>query len=109
MTARLLMAAVPRVGFGSAWLCCPGPPLNALHLLGSALTVILPFAFFPFGVYLAYLYYATALPPALLDAARVDGCGEWATFRRIALPLARPLVALVVFFSFATDWTSFVL
>jgi multiple sugar transport system permease protein len=35
--------------------------LNALHLLGSAFTVILPFAFFPFGVFLAYLYYASAL------------------------------------------------
>jgi multiple sugar transport system permease protein len=83
--------------------------LNALHLLGSALTVVLPFAFFPFGVYLAYLYYATALPAELLDAARVDGCGEWATFRRVALPLAKPIVALVFFFSFAADWTNFFL
>jgi multiple sugar transport system permease protein len=83
--------------------------LNALHLLGSRLTVILPLAFFPFGVYLAYLYYVTALPPALLDAARVDGCGEWATFRRVALPLATPVVAMIFFFSFAADWTSFFL
>ena len=83
--------------------------LNALHLLGSALTTILPFAFFPFGTFLAYLYYATALPPALLDAARVDGCGEWAAFWRVALPLAKPIVALVFFFSFAADWTNFFL
>ncbi len=48
--------------------------LNAMHLIGNVLSVILPFSFFPFGVYLAYLYYATALPPGLLDAARVDGC-----------------------------------
>jgi multiple sugar transport system permease protein len=83
--------------------------LNALHLLGSALTVILPLAFFPFGVYLAYLYYATAVPRALLDAARVDGCGEWAAFRRVALPLAKPVVALVFFFSFVADWTNYFL
>jgi multiple sugar transport system permease protein len=83
--------------------------LNALHLLGSPLTVVLPWAFFPFGVFLAYLYYATALPRVLLDAARVDGCGEWATFRRVALPMARPVIALVVFFSFAADWTNFFL
>ncbi len=83
--------------------------LNALHLLGSALTVVLPFAFFPFGVYVAYLYYATALPAELLDAARIDGCGEWATFRRVALPLAKPVVGLVFFFSFAADWTNFFL
>ena len=83
--------------------------LNAMHLIGRAASVILPFAFFPFGVYLAYIYYATALPPDLLDAARVDGCGEWLTFRRIALPLAKPVVALVFFFSFVADWNNFFL
>jgi multiple sugar transport system permease protein len=83
--------------------------LNALHLIGSVFSVILPFSFFPFGVYLAYIYYATAIPTELLDAARVDGCGEWLTFRRIALPLAKPVVALVFFFSFVADWNNFFL
>ena len=83
--------------------------LNAVHLIGKSLAVILPFSFFPFGVFLAYIYYSTALPPGLLDAARVDGCGEWLTFRYIALPLAKPLVALVFFFSFIADWTNFFL
>ena len=83
--------------------------LNALHLVGSMLAVILPFAFFPFGVYLAYLYFATRLPIGVLDAARVDGCGEWQVFFRVALPLARPVVALVFFFSFVADWNNFFL
>ena len=83
--------------------------LNAVHLIGSVLSVILPFSFFPFGVYLAYIYYATAIPRDLLDAARVDGCGEWPTFRRVALPLAKPVVALVFFFSFVADWNNFFL
>jgi multiple sugar transport system permease protein len=83
--------------------------LNSLHLIGNALSVILPFAFFPFGVYLAYIYYSTAVPRDLLDAARADGCGEWLTFRRVALPLAKPVVALVFFFSFVADWNNFFL
>ena len=83
--------------------------LDALHLLGSALAVILPFAFFPFGVYLAYLYFATRLPTGVLDAARVDGCGDWQVFFRVALPLSRPVVALVFLFSFAADWNNFFL
>jgi multiple sugar transport system permease protein len=83
--------------------------LSAAHLLGTAFSVILPLAFFPFGVYLAYLYYATALPSALLDAARVDGCSEWQTFRRVAVPLATPLLGLVFFFAFVADWTNFFL
>ena len=83
--------------------------LNAMHLIGSVLSVILPFSFFPFGVYLAYIYYVTALPPDLLDAARVDGAGELQTFLRVALPLAAPVVALVFFFSFVADWNNFFL
>jgi multiple sugar transport system permease protein len=83
--------------------------LNALHLLGGVMSVILPFSFFPFGVYLAYIYYATAIPPDLLDAARIDGCNEWQTYRRVALPLAKPIVALVFFFSFVADWNNFFL
>jgi multiple sugar transport system permease protein len=83
--------------------------LNAAHLIGSTLSVILPLSFFPFGVYLAYLYYATALPPGLLDAARVDGCSELEAFMRVALPLAKPVVALVFFFSFVSDWNNFFL
>jgi multiple sugar transport system permease protein len=83
--------------------------LNAVHLLGSMFSVVLPFAFFPFGVFLAYLYYTTAVPAALLDAARIDGCNEWQVFRRVALPLARPVLGLVFFFAFVADWTNFFL
>ena len=83
--------------------------LNAMHLIGRSLSVILPFAFFPFGVYLAYIYYVTALPADLLDAARVDGASELQTFLRVALPLARPVLALVFFFSFVSDWNNFFL
>ena len=83
--------------------------LNSAHLIGSVLSVILPFAFFPFGVYLAYIYYSTALPPGLLDAARVDGATELQAFLRVALPLAKPVVALVFFFSFVADWNNFFL
>jgi multiple sugar transport system permease protein len=83
--------------------------LNSLHLIGRAASVILPFAFFPFGVYLAYIYYLSAIPPSLLDAARADGAGELQTFLRVALPLAKPIVALVFFFSFVADWNNFFL
>jgi multiple sugar transport system permease protein len=83
--------------------------LDAMHLIGRSLSVILPFAFFPFGVYVAYIYYVTSLPPELLDAARVDGASELQTFLRVALPLAKPVVALVFFFSFVADWNNFFL
>ena len=42
--------------------------INAVHLVGSPLAVILPFAFFPFGVYLAYIYFSTSVSRELLGA-----------------------------------------
>ena len=83
--------------------------LNAIHLIGSLWSVVLPYSFYPFGVYLTYIYFSTALPPDLLDAARVDGATEFQAFRRIALPLAAPVVALVGFFSFVANWTNYFL
>jgi multiple sugar transport system permease protein len=83
--------------------------LNAVRLIGSMWSVILPYSFYPFGVYLAYIYFTTALPRELLDAARLDGCSEFGVFRRVALPLATPVVALVGFFSFVANWTNYFL
>ena len=84
--------------------------INAVHLIGSLWSVVLPFSFYPFGVYLTYIYFSTALPRDLLDAARIDGChASSAAFRRIALPLAAPIIALVGFFSFVANWTNYFL
>jgi multiple sugar transport system permease protein len=83
--------------------------LNRLRLIGTAWSIILPFSFFPFGVYLVYIYFATSLPAEVLEAARIDGAGEWRTFTSIALPLAKPVVALVAFFSFVGNWNNFFL
>jgi multiple sugar transport system permease protein len=83
--------------------------VNAVHLIGSVWSVVLPYAFYPFGVYLTYIYFSTALPRDLLSAARMDGCTEFGVFRRIALPLAVPVIALVGFFSFVANWTNYFL
>jgi multiple sugar transport system permease protein len=83
--------------------------LSAVHLTGTAWSVILPFSFYPFGVYLTYIYYSTSLPRDLLAAARIDGCSEWRIFTDIALPLARPIIGLVAFFSFVGNWNNYFL
>lgn len=83
--------------------------LNVVGLIGSPLSVILPMSFFPFGVYLTYIYFSTSVPRDLLAAARLDGCTEFQVFTRVALPLAAPIVALVAFFSFVQNWNNFFL
>ncbi|MCU1535432.1 MAG: transporter permease protein [Glaciihabitans sp.] len=83
--------------------------LNLFGLIGTVWSIILPFSFFPFGVYLVYIYFATSLPSEMLEAARIDGATEWQLFTRIALPLATPVIALVAFFSFVGNWNNFFL
>jgi multiple sugar transport system permease protein len=81
--------------------------LNVVHLVNTQWAVILPAIFFPFGVYLTYVYYGSTLPRDLLDAARVDGCSDFGLFRYIALPLAKPLLGLLAFISFNANWNNF--
>jgi multiple sugar transport system permease protein len=83
--------------------------INKLGLYGTIWSLILPFGFFPFGVYLTYIYFSSTIPKDLLAAARIDGATEWRVFRHIALPLARPIVSLVGFFAFVASWNNFFL
>ncbi|MCU1476359.1 MAG: transporter permease protein [Subtercola sp.] len=83
--------------------------LNLFGLIGTVWSIILPFSFYPFGVYLVYIYFSTSLPRDLLSAARIDGCNEWQVFWSIALPLAKPVVGLIAFFSFVNNWNNFFL
>ncbi|WP_370964343.1 carbohydrate ABC transporter permease [Amycolatopsis sp. cg9] len=83
--------------------------VNAVRLIGSMWSVVLPYSFYPFGVYLTYIYFGTAVPRDLIAAAQLDGCSSFGVFRHVALPLATPIVALVGFFSFVANWTNYFL
>lgn len=83
--------------------------MNALGWLGTPASVILPLAFYPFAVYLCYVYYVSSLPDNLLEAGRVDGASEARLFLSVVLPLSKPVIGLVFFFSFVHAWTNFFL
>lgn len=83
--------------------------MSYVRLANTPWSVILPAAFFPFGVYLAYIFFSVSLPKDLLAAARVDGCNEWQLFRFIGLPLSRTLLGLLTFLSFTANWNNYFL
>ena len=83
--------------------------LTLLGLTNTYTGLILASSFFPFGVYLAYIYYTTSLPKSVVESARIDGCGHFQCFIHMGLPLAKPLVALVAFFSFVNNWNNYFL
>lgn len=83
--------------------------MNLFRLVDTPWAVIIPAMFYPFGVYLAYVHFATSLPKDLLAAGRVDGCNEWQLFWHIGLPLAKTLFALLAFLSFLGNWNNYFL
>jgi ABC-type glycerol-3-phosphate transport system permease component len=60
----------------------------------------------PFGIFLMRGFFR-GLPSELADAARVDGANEWAVFRQVMLPLAKPGLATLVVFQFIFTWNQF--
>jgi len=83
--------------------------VSAIHQINHLWPVAVIFAFFPFGTYLAFIHYKTSLPYEMLEAGRIDGFSEMGLFFKIATPLAKQAVALVFFFAFVADWTSYFL
>ena len=60
----------------------------------------------PFSIFLMKQFLQT-LPSELIDAARIDGCGEWGVFRRVILPMAKPGMAVLGIFTFTGTWNDF--
>ena len=74
--------------------------------LDTYAALILPFAVDAFSIFLVRQYVAQ-LPLEFEEAARVDGASDWQIFREIALPLLRPVLAVVAIQAFLTNWNSF--
>ncbi|MFF0267050.1 carbohydrate ABC transporter permease [Kribbella sp. NPDC004536] len=74
-----------------------------LHLQNTLLVLILPYLVTPWYVLLLRTYFSQ-LPREIMDAARVDGAGEWRIFTRIALPLSKPGLATVGLFVMLLYW-----
>jgi multiple sugar transport system permease protein len=83
--------------------------MSTVGLTNTVWAVILPTSFYPFGVYLIYLYALNTVPDSVLEAARIDGASEFRIMVAIFLPMARPAVVLVMFLCFASAWNSFFL
>jgi len=78
-----------------------------LGMFNSTWGVILPRLAEAFGLFMARQFFL-AIPDELLEAAKVDGAGHLRTFVSIVLPLAKPLVAVLVIFTFMWRWNEFV-
>ncbi|MCX7840499.1 MAG: carbohydrate ABC transporter permease [Anaerolineae bacterium] len=77
-----------------------------LELVNTLWGIIIPPSATPTGVFLLRQYMLT-IPDELLEAARIDGAGEWRIFLQIILPLTRPALAVLTVFSIMWRWNDF--
>lgn len=83
--------------------------LAKVDLAGSYWSVLLPSILSPYGIYLARVYAAAAIPDEVLEAARVDGARDLRLFTSIALPMMRPGLVTIFLFQFVAIWNNFLL
>lgn len=104
----------PLMGLVLATLMVPGSvtliPLfvlmSKLGLVNTYAAVTVPFLAGAFGVFLMRQF-MFSVPDDLIDAARIDGAGEWRIFVRIVLPLLKPALAALAVFQFLATWNNF--
>ncbi|HEY0261171.1 MAG TPA: carbohydrate ABC transporter permease [Lacisediminihabitans sp.] len=82
---------------------------SQMHLTNTPWAIILPSLISPFGLYLIWTYAADAIPTELLEAARMDGAGEFRTFFTISIRLLTPGLVTVLLFTIVATWNNYFL
>jgi multiple sugar transport system permease protein len=83
--------------------------MSKVGLTNTIWAVLLPSLVNPFGVFLARIYAGASVPDELLEAARIDGAGEFRIFATVALRLMTPALVTILLFGFVGIWTNFFL
>ncbi|MBO9348036.1 MAG: carbohydrate ABC transporter permease [Chloroflexus sp.] len=81
-------------------------PFPTLRIWNTSWAVILP-AGFSAGNFLLFKGFFDSIPDSIINAARVDGGSEFNIFRRIVLPMSKPVYAVTTYFTFAGVWDSY--
>lgn len=80
--------------------------MAALELYNTIWAVIFPIVGWPFGVFLMKQF-SEGIPGEMMEAAKIDGAGEWKTFYTIALPLIKPGIGALAIFTFINSWNDY--
>ena len=81
--------------------------VTKMGLYDSLLPLIIPSIASPAVFYFMYSYLQSSLPLSLVEAARIDGSGEFNTFNRIVLPIMKPAIAVQAIFTFVGSWNNY--
>jgi multiple sugar transport system permease protein/putative aldouronate transport system permease protein len=81
--------------------------MRNLHLIGSRWSLIVGFLFSCYNMIIVRSYFMNSLPSGILDAAHIDGCGDFRFFVTIAIPLSMPVISVMVLFNAVMIWNEY--
>lgn len=81
--------------------------ITKMGLYDNLLPLIIPSIASPAVFYFMYSYLQSSLPLSLVEAARIDGSGEFHTFNRVVIPIVKPALAVQAIFTFVGSWNNY--
>lgn len=81
--------------------------MDAFGLMDSFIPLIIPSVAVPVTFFYMKQYMESSLPLELVEAARIDGSGEFRTFNSIVLPIMKPAIAVQAIFTFVSSWNNY--
>lgn len=81
--------------------------ITNMGMYDSLLPLIIPSIASPAVFYFMYSYLQSSLPLSLVEAARIDGSGEFRTFNQIVIPIMKPAIAVQAIFTFVSSWNNY--
>ncbi|MBF9013988.1 MULTISPECIES: carbohydrate ABC transporter permease [unclassified Oceanispirochaeta] len=75
-----------------------------LNFKNNYRALIIPYLMNPWHILILRTYFTTSIPGSLLDAAKIDGAGDWRVYFNVMLPLAKPVLATIALFSVLIYW-----
>ncbi|MDD6481363.1 MAG: carbohydrate ABC transporter permease [Lachnospiraceae bacterium] len=81
--------------------------VTKMNLMDSFIPLIVPTIAAPVTFFYMKQYMESSLPLSLIEAARIDGSGEFKTFNHIVLPLMKPAIAVQAIFTFVSSWNNY--
>ena len=81
--------------------------VSDMNLEDSFIPLIIPQIAVPITFFYMKQYMESSLPLSLVEAARIDGSGEFRTFNHIVLPLMKPAIAVQAIFTFVSSWNNY--
>ena len=81
--------------------------MNSLGLINSMWAIILPSILSVWNLFMCKTFFESSIPGGLIEAAKIDGAGQWRTFGSVVIPLSKAVIAVMALYYAVGQWNSY--